>query len=256
MLDAKRRGRFFQMNGPWLKLTLRGLWLGHGSVRGGAGGAILAAGGASVELTSCTLEGNWAVEGGALAVQSPVDGELSGGQSGKGGDVPEVTLTGVTFLRNEAAGRGGALVAAGNLLGRRCSFVGNSAAEGGAVALDSNAAWAGFEQVEFIDNSAQTGGEQGFSKHRVHGSVYGFGLTNPMSAWMLCLLCREHQHPGPRVHHSSIQACLAGHITWHVTWPRIYTVSTACAEGFSPHRRGDGGPDADPQRDKARAALL
>lgn len=175
MLDAKRRGRIFQMDGPWLKLTLRGLWLGHGSVRGGAGGAILAAGGASVELTSCTLEGNWAVEGGALAVQSPVDGELSGGQSDEGGGGPEVTLTGVAFLHNEAAGRGGALVAAGNVLGRRCSFVGNRAAEGGAVALDRNAAWAGFEQVEFIDNSAQRGGEQGSSKHNVNVPCTGLG---------------------------------------------------------------------------------
>lgn len=142
ILDAKQLGRVLHGAGRWIKLTLVNIRIVNGNARDETGGAILLEDRASLSLTNCAFERNWARSGGAI--------DNANGS--------ETTIVGATFTNNKAGLAGGALRAQGNFLCTGCTFVLNKAPLGGGVNL-GQATWAGFGAYMFGNNTGVRAGD-------------------------------------------------------------------------------------------------
>ncbi len=117
-----------------------------GNQTNGDGGAILALATSDLTVTNTTFTGNHASQGGAIRVPN-------------GGTTPSLEVRGSTFTENSATLQGGAIagVALPRFLVDDSTFVGNTAAHGGAIGVSDSPDFA-IHASGFCDNVASTAG--------------------------------------------------------------------------------------------------
>lgn len=147
---------------PGVNIKFENVIFKNGLSRVDGGGAISNSGRMWMEFNNVDFVQNSAPQGGAL--------NLVEGATGK--------FNNVNFIKNAAAtdgsgnGLGGAVLLTGAAMFTNSVFEGNTALQGGAVAIGGSSTGVGFEQVTFKDNAAEIFGNDVYAESWVQTGIY------------------------------------------------------------------------------------
>jgi len=166
LIDGQGLGRLIYADNaafaPGVNIKFENVIFKNGLSRAEGGGAISNSGRMWMEFNNVDFVQNSAPQGGALNMVEGATG----------------TFNNVNFIKNAAAtdgsgnGLGGAVLLTGAGMFSNSVFEGNTALQGGAVAIGGSSTGVGFDQVTFKDNAAEIFGNDVYAESWVQTGIY------------------------------------------------------------------------------------